>query len=199
MLAKRRLVILRVVGIAAVVLALGTIAVLAQPQWREFFAEIGIVISVLITVRAVTAGLRDRFLTEATSPFEWALRRERVSQKAPSQLVTAISMASLPDRSTFELLAGAVDRRLHERFGFGLDDDRARDTLGSDVYEMLRAPRASGAASLLPRRKRGFVPRYLPAVSRLLNGARTTADPSAGQRSGVVDEVRAILNCLEKL
>jgi hypothetical protein len=199
-----RILILRVIGVVAVVLAIGTIAVLAKPEWREYFAEIAVVLGALIICRAVAAGLRGRFRAEESSPFEWALRRERSLQKAPSQLVTAIAMASLPDRSTFELLAAAVDRRLNERYGYGLTDERARDVLGSDVYGMLLAPRSSGPVALLPRRKRGFVARYLPAVARMLpatGASRTGRQVGApvNQRNESVQHVRTILTSLEKL
>ncbi len=194
-----RVLVLRAIGVLAVVLAVGTIAVLAKPEWREYFAEIAVVLGALIACRAVAVGLRGRFLTEESSPFEWALRRERAPQKAPSQLVTAIAMASLPDRSTFELLAGAVDRRLHEHHGFGLADERARDALGADVYEMLHVARPSGLVASLPPRKRGFVARYLPALTRVIPTASAPHDASANKRIESVEHVRVILNSLEKL
>jgi hypothetical protein len=196
---ERRVLVLRVIGVMAVFMAVGTVAVLAKPAWREYFAEIAVVLGVLIICRAVAAGWRGRFLPTESSPFEWALHRERVSQKPPSQLTTAISMASLPDRATFELLANVVDRRLHDRYGYGLNDDRARDTIGADVYEILHLDRPSGLVASLPRRKRGFMARYLSTVGHMLPMSRGSADASVNQRTQAVVHVRIVLNSLEKL
>ncbi len=198
---KRLLLILRVVGIVAAILAVATLALLSKPEWREYFAEVGVVLAALTVCRMIANGTRGRFLTDAASPFEWALRLERRDQLTPSQLASAISMAAMPDRATFDLLASAMDRRLHDHHGFGLDDERALDVVGPEVYELLHIGRQAGPTSALPRTSRRVLTRWLsallPAISRHPTIVRSSSSTSEGTRS--IERVRTILNRLEQL
>ena len=198
---KRRLLVLRVVGIVATILAIATLALLSKPGWREYFAEVGVVLGALIVCRMITNGTRGRFLADAASPFEWALRSERRDQKTPSQLGSALSMAAMPDRATFDLLASAMDRRLYDRHGFGLNDERARDAVGTEVFELLHIERQSGQISAVPRTSRGFLARWLSvlpsAITRRVAVVRSSS--STAERAGSIEQVRTILNRLEQL
>lgn len=197
---------LRVVGFCSVFLAIGTVAMLAKPQWREFFGEALVVLGVLTICRATVVAARRRFAAQTVSPFEWALRRERTEQTVPSQLATAISMASLPNHATFELLAAAVNRRLYDLFGYGLDDERARVVLGPDVYDVLLARRIASPMTSYFQRRRSFAARYMSPVrstvdrlARLVHGDGSGTPASAGQHDESINQVRMILNRLETL
>ena len=198
---KRRVLILRAIGFVATVLAISTLGLLAKPDWREYFAEVGVVLAALTVCRMIANGTRGRFLTDSASPFEWAVRLERRDQRTPSQLAAALSMAAMPDRATFDLLASAMDRRLHDHHGFGLNDERARDAVGPEVYELLHIERLSGPTSAVPRTSRGFLPRGLSALPSAITGRATvvrsrstTADPFRS-----IEQVRTILDRLEQL
>ena len=175
---KRRAVI-RIVGLAATLVATCAAAVVSKPGWREYFAEGGIVVGALIFVRLVAASASQRFRSAKTSPFEWALLRDTHRQTPPSQLLNAASMASAPERSTVEFFTSTFDRRLHARYGFGFDDQRASDTVGAEIYELLRTAARSTSPSNTP--------------------TQTRQTPFGPQPRLSPDHVRIILNRLEQL
>ena len=175
---KRRAVI-RIVGLAATLVAACAAAVVSKPGWREYFAEGGIVVGALIFVRLIASSASQRFRRAKTSPFEWALLRDPHRQTQPSQLLSAASMASSPERSTIEFFTSTFDRRLHARYGFGFDDQRACDTVGAEVYDLLTTATRSTSPSNTPR--------------------HTPQNPFGQQPRLSPDHVRIILNRLEQL
>lgn len=196
----RNAAVLQFVGVSFVILLVGFVAVLAKPEWHEFFIEAGAVLGALFVVRVIASGIQRRFLPGRSSLFERALQRESSSQKPPSQLLTAISMAGSPEKSTFDLLALAVDGRLQERHGIGLNDEGARDLVGPEVYDLLRLDRRAGPTWALRKRTGGLAGRLksLLSVVGRWPGAKLREAPDS-QRSVSVEQTRKILTSLEKL
>ncbi len=193
--------LLRVLGVLALFLAVGTLAVLTKPEWREYFVEAGSILGVVVIVRATADGMRSRFLTERSSPFERALRRESTRQRTPSQLLSTISMAAAPEKPTFDLLALAADHRLKERHNIGLEDAQARVMLGSEVFDLLHATRRSGPTWKLRKKSPRFFARLkemVPFVGHRLSAPNPRNTPDF-VRSSAVEEVRTILTRLEQL
>jgi hypothetical protein len=207
----RKTLIARAIGGVALVSSIATLAMLSKPQWREYFAEVGSVVGALIVVRAIVDRMRGRFQTERSSQFERALRVEFSSQKSPSQLVKAISMAASPEKSTFDLLAIATEHRLQDRYGFGLDDDKARHLLGSEVFDLLHLTRRTGPSWALKKNSPRWAARLSSVISQALRRRSVnTASPenprnprnprnSPDARSASIEQVRTILTGLEKL
>lgn len=203
----RHAAILRTIGVLVFVLAVGTLALFSKPEWREYFAEAGATLGALVVARVIADGIRRRFLhSQRSSLFERALQREFSTQIPPSQLLLAISMAASPEKSTFDLLASTADRRLHDRHGVGLDDEKARDLLGPDVYDLLHTARRSGPTWALrkrsPRWSARLVSGVFSAFRRRRFGRRSPAksqNTSESGRSASVEQVRTILTRLEQL
>ena len=196
----RNAAVLQFVGATFVVLLVGFVAVLAKPEWHEFFIEAAAVLGALFLVRIIASGMQRRFLPGRSSLFERALHRESSSQKPPSQLLAAISMASSPEKSTFDLLALAVDGRLQDRHGLGLNDEGARDIVGHEVYDLLRLDRRAGPTWALRKRSGRLAAclKSLSSVVRRWSGAKSR-DARDSQRSVSVEQARIILSSLEKL
>jgi hypothetical protein len=196
----RNAAVLQFVGATFVMLLVGFVAVLAKPEWHEFFIETGAVLGALFVVRIIASGMQRRFLPGRSSLFERALQRESSSQKPPSQLLTAISMASSPEKSTFDLLALAVDGRLQERHGIGLNDEGARDLIGPEVYDLLRLDRRAGPTWAL-RKRSGRLAAHLKSLSSVVRrwSVAKSRDARDSQRSVSVEQARIILSSLEKL
>jgi hypothetical protein len=209
---------LRILDSLGPVLVGGTVALLAKPEWREYFLEVGSVLALLLMVRVSARGMRARFLAVRTSPFERALHREVSFQKSPSQLLSAIGMAAVPEKSTFDLLAEATDRRLQDRHGIGLDDPKAADVLGSEVFALLTATRRSGPTWALRNRSPRWIRDLRSLMSKVLDRrafkrqSNTELQPSSDSRdsrnsrnsrntaqSVAVEQVRTILTRLEQL
>jgi hypothetical protein len=193
-------VVLRLLAKSAFVVVVGVVAVLSKPEWIEFFAEAGSFLAVVLVIRNMVVKIRTRFGERSASPFERALRRERLPQKPPSQLLTAISMAASPDKATFELLAAAADDRLRDRHGFGLNDEKARDILGTEVYELLQRERSSGPSWAVRKTSGGWRASIQP-IARTFRRLSLDKFRKAhrSQPSALAEETRVILNSLEQL
>ncbi len=188
---------LRFVGALFLVLAIAALAVLSKPEWLEYFAEAGAFLGVVVVVQIIADETRRQFRSELASPFERALRRDFYSQKPPSQLLTAISMVASPEKSTFDLLAATADGRLRDRYGFGLNDEKARDILGPETYDLLLLERGSGRSWAV--RKRGWQARAQSIArfpGRSVAGSREAPE---SLRSVYIEQARKILTSLEQL
>jgi hypothetical protein len=193
--------VLRIVGRLILLVVVVVVTMLSKPEWREYFAEAGSILGALVVVRIIVDDVRRRFVTRGASPFERALRREFTSQRTPSQLLTAISMARTPEKSTFDLLAVTANQRLHNTYGIGLDNDRARDILGPDVYDLLHLARLSGPTWALRKRSGSWPARVWSGISGGFPrwSATDSRNTRESPRAVSIEAVQKILTCLEQL
>jgi hypothetical protein len=198
---RRNGAVVRLVATFALLLAVGGLAILAKPQWREYFLEAVVLLGALWAVRRIADLMLHRFLGKSVSPFEKALQRERSSQQPPSQWWAVSSMAASPETSTFDLLSEAAESRLNDRFGFGLNDDRARDILGTEVFDLLRMARRPGPLWTLRKQSFRFPVRFPRDIARFVRRRSTgnARNIPNSTRSASVEQVRTILNRLEQL
>jgi hypothetical protein len=195
----RNVVVLRFLGASAAAVVVVVVAVLSKPEWLEYFAEVGSILVVVFAVRMIVDKTRGRFRVERASPFEGALRREVRSQQTPSQLLQAISMAVSPEKSTFDLLSGEVERRLYDRYGFGLNDEKSRGVLGPEMYDLLQLERRPGPSWALRKRSTGWQARTRSVARAARRSVVTSQHSPELRRSASVAQAQAILNSLEQL